>query len=293
MLLESRSVAWVEVRNCQSQCRRAKGIYCAQILLFALAISIPDGAYAQQKAADAKPDKPPSYEVAAIKANKGGSSNKDVWGSTDRLTIGNYTLKELIRYAYDLKSDSQISGGPDWMDKQAFDISAKIDDAEIARMRQMKPDERRTERDLMLQSLLADRFQLRSREVQRVMPVYALTLTKSGPKLTQSSTPGKGYHVSTRNGHMVATNTSMDVFADQLTGMSESGERVVINRTGLAGEYDFKMDFAAEYGGRIPSDTDLPGLFTALQEQLGLRLKPEKGAVKVIIVESAAKPALD
>lgn len=179
------------------------------------------------------------------------------------------------------------------MNKQAFDISAKIEDAEIAKMRQMKPDERRRERNLMLQSLLADRFQLRAQQVQEVMPVYALVLDRSGPKLTRSATSGKGYHVSTRNGHLVATETSMDVLAEQLTSRPESGDRVVLNRTGLTENYDFNMDFAEDYGGGVPPDSTNPGLFTALREQLGLKLEPQKGTVTMVVVESASRPTID
>ncbi|HEY2472179.1 MAG TPA: TIGR03435 family protein [Terracidiphilus sp.] len=250
-------------------------------------------ASAQQIAAEKAEKTSPAFEVAAIKANKGDSGGHDVDMSADRLLVSNYTLKQLIRLAYDLKSDAQISGGPEWMDKQAFDISAKIDDAEMGKMQQMKRDERRRENSLLLQSLLAERFQLRTHEVQQVMPVYALVVVKSGPKLTASKSPGQGYHVSTHNSHMVASATSMDVFADQLTRMPESGERVVRNRTGLAGDYDFKLDWSPDFGSGAPADATDPGLFTALQEQLGLKLEPQKGAVNVVIVDSAAKPTLD
>ena len=164
-----------------------------------------------------------AFEVAAIKANKGDSGNHNMDTSADRVLIENYTLRALIRIAYGLKSDKQINGGPDWMDKQAFDISAKIDDAEMAKMRQMPRTERRKENNLLLQSLLADRFQLRVHEVQQVMPVYALVVAKSEPKLKHSATPGNGYHVSTHNSHMVATRNFNGCLCRSIDG--NAGER--------------------------------------------------------------------
>lgn len=265
----------------------------AALVLFILCGAVPAGTDAQQPAKeDAKPASP-AFEVAAIKAHKGDDGDHSVDSTSDRLSIGNYTLRALIRIAYDLKSDKQVSGGPDWMDKLAFDIAAKLDDSEVAKIKSMKRDERQHERDLLLQSLLAERFQLQVHMVQQEMPIYALVVAKSGSRLTQSTKAGQGYHVSTHNGHMVATGTSMDVFADQLTGMSESGDRVVRNRTGLEGDYDFKLDWSPDYGRGIPDDAVDPVLFTALQEQLGLKIESQKGPVEVVVVDSASKPVLD
>lgn len=262
-------------------------------LLLLMASMMLTPASAQQPAKTESEAALPGFEVAAIKAHKGDSGGQDVDWSADRVSIGNYTLKQLIPIAYGLKSNKQVSGGPEWMDKQAFDITAKIDDAEIAKMRKMNRNESRKERNLLLQSLLADRFQLRAHEIQQVIPVYALVVAKTGAKIAHTASPGKGYHVSTRDGHLVATDTSMDALADHLTWMLESGERVVLNETGLAGDYDFKMDFSPDSGNGIPTDAANPGLFTALQEQLGLKLESQKGSVDVIVVESAAKPLLD
>lgn len=265
----------------------------ATLVLLVAAGTMLTGTDAQQLPQDSVTSSSPSFEVAAIKANRGDNGDHDVDWSADRLLIGNYTLKGLIRIAYDLKSDKQIIGGPEWLDKQAFDISAKIDDAEMTKMRQMKRNERRKESNLLLQSLLAERFQLRTHAAQQIMPIYALVVAKSGPKLTPSKSSGQGYHVSTHNNHMVATAASMDIFADQLTGMSESGERVVLNRTGLSGEYDFKLDWSPDYGGRVAADPVDPSLFTALQEQLGLKLESQKGSVNIVVIESAAQPTFD
>ncbi|HLY40545.1 MAG TPA: TIGR03435 family protein [Terracidiphilus sp.] len=235
----------------------------------------------------------PAFEVAAIKLSRPDDNDHGWHGTRDRITIENYTLKRLIRAAYGLKSDTQVIGGPDWTDKQAFDISAKIEDAEVQKMSSMATLDRQRERNEMLQALLADRFQLKVRQEERVMPVYALVQAKGGTKLRPNPTASKSNGSSSDNGHMTATALSMDSFADTLTYFSETGDRVVLNRTGLACEYDFKLNWAEDQGSGVPPDAEFPGLFTALEEQLGLKLESQKGSVPVVIIESAAKPVID
>jgi uncharacterized protein (TIGR03435 family) len=92
---------------------------------------------------------------------------------------------------------------------------------------------------------------------------------------------------------MTASAVSMDDLADDLTGMPESGDRVVLNLTGLSGEYDFMLNWGEDRGEGVPADATYPGLFTALQEQLGLKLESQKGSVDVIVVEAATEPVLD
>lgn len=266
-------------------------------IFFALPLAIVGvcGAGAQAKPPIAAADETPRFEVAAIKPSKPDDRNQSWNGSTDRILIENYTLRRLLRSAYGLKSDAQILGGPDWIDKQSFDINAKIDDAEIAKMAKMDRVARQRERNAMLQSLLADRFGLKAHLEERKMPIYALVVAKSGARLTSTSaaTAAKGNNITTKNGHMTATAISMDSFADDLDYRPETGGRMVLNHTGLIGEYDFSLNWAADNGDGTSADATLPGLFTALREQLGLKLQPEKGEVKVLVVESATKPAFD
>jgi uncharacterized protein (TIGR03435 family) len=253
------------------------------------------GVSAQHETPPAIAGDKPSFEVAAIKPSNADNQNQSWHGSTDRILIENYSLRRLIRTAYGLKTDAQILGGPDWLDKQAFDISAKIDDAEIAKMKTMDRESKRHEQNAMLQSLLADRFALKAHFDHRTMPVYALVVEKSGAKLTPTSvvTAGKGHSIDTTNGHMTATAISMDSFADDLAYQRETGGRMVVNRTRLTGEYDFKLNWAQDNGDGTTADPALASLFTALREQLGLRLQPEKGEVQVVIIESATKPTFD
>jgi uncharacterized protein (TIGR03435 family) len=264
-------------------------------IMVGLLLADTPAAIAQSKPVRATADETSHFEVAAIKLSNPDAQGQNWHGSADRILVQNYTLRRLIRSAYGLKTDAQILGGPDWIDKQAFDINAKIDDAEIAKMKTMSREAKRREDNAMLRSLLVERFALKAHLDQRTMPVYALVLDKSGAKLTPASaaTAAKGNNIDTTNGHMTASAISMDMFADDLAYQRETGGRMVLNRTGLAGEFDFKLNWAQDNGDDTSADPALAGLFTALREQLGLRLQPDKGEVQVVVIESASKPTFD
>jgi uncharacterized protein (TIGR03435 family) len=247
-----------------------------------------------QQAAAAPAAERPSFEVAAIKPGKPGDGNHDWDSNSDRITIENYSLRDLIVAAYGLKSTSQVLGGPQWIDKEHFDIAAKLDDAEVAKVKGMPRAERAKEWQLMLQSLLAERFHLKATQGERKLPVLALVVDKSGAKLKQS-TPAEqnSSHLSSHNGDLTAAGVSMDSFAEFLGRLPESGDRIVVDRTGLAGKYDFAMKWNWNEGDEAAQDTSDPGLFTGLQEQLGLKLKPSNAPAPVVIVETASEPAYD
>ena len=188
-------------------------------------------------------------------------------------------------------------GGPGWIDKQHFDFSAKIDDADVDRMKGMNIEERSHQIQLMLQEMLAERFLLKVTADNRIMSVYLLVPAKSGAKLTALAEPKdldelktRNHSTSSSNGHLAAKAISMDSFADYLTSRPDIGDRVVLNMTELIGEFDFKLDWAEDRGGEIPADATLPGIFTALQEQMGLELKSDKGSIPVIVVDAVNEP---
>jgi uncharacterized protein (TIGR03435 family) len=250
-------------------------------------------AHAQQPSgAVAASERTPSFEVASVKTSRPDDDRHSVDGDSDRVTIENYTLRDLIALAYSLKSDSQVVGGPDWLDKKHFDIAAKVDDTELAKLKTMRGNDFRNEWNQMMQSLLADRFALKVKQGQRIIPVLALVITKSGQKLTLANAKEPN-SLSARNSHLSATSASMADLADFLTGQVETEGRVVVDRTGLTGNFDFKLDWTRDRGNGIPPDAQFPGLFTALRDQVGLQLKPDKAAVDVVIVESSKEPAAD
>jgi uncharacterized protein (TIGR03435 family) len=268
------------------------------VLAALVVIALPHLRAQEPATTTASASNPPAFEVATIKPARAGMWRQDYDADGNRLTVTNYTVRRLIREAYGLKSDSQILGGPKWIDKQAFDINAKVDDAEAARLDKMNDEQNGREWELMLQSLLADRFGLKVSRGERELPVFALVVARPGPKLKH--TPEKGANgqqgdqgIDIRGGELSATAVSMDEFADSLTSLRDLGNRVVINRTGLAGNYDFQLDWARDRGEGPPPDSPYPGLFGALPEQLGLRLKPDRSTVNVVVVESAAEPTVN
>jgi uncharacterized protein (TIGR03435 family) len=265
-----------------------------RLLSYGIAVSLCAGARAQH-ASPANRDARPSFEVATIKPSKPGRFHQDMDESGNRLTLQNYTVRHLIREAYGLKSDEQILGGPDWIDKQGFDVLAKVGDDEVARMDKMSEDQSDREWDLMLQSLLADRFQLKITRGDRMLPIFALVVSRSGAKVkhtpersanSQAGDPG----IEINWGELTANAVSMDTFADTLTSMRDMSNRVVVNRTGLTGNFDFQLDWARDRGDGASQDSPYPGLFTALQEQLGLKLKAERATVNVVVVDSVTEP---
>jgi uncharacterized protein (TIGR03435 family) len=259
---------------------------------FAVGILGAAAARAQQPLPAATVEPQLSFEVASIKPSKPYSRGLDWDDSPGRVSISGYNLRQLIRAAYGLKSNAQILGGPKWIDNERFDIVAKADDAETAKVQKMSEAGWVRARSLMLQSLLADRFHLKLHRETRVLPIYALVVAKSGIKFKPAK-PDEGDDLSGWGGHLEATAITMDAFADYLTGFREIADRVVQNRTSLTAAWDFTLDWSRDRGDGGSQDSEFPGLYTALEEQLGLKLEPEKAPVEVVVVDAASEPALE
>lgn len=233
-----------------------------------------------------------AFEVATVKPSRPGSTNEDWDSDGDRLTIRGYSLRKLIRAAFNLKSDAQIVGGPEWIGNRYFDISAKAGDEQIAAFsREHRDHDEPSAIQIMLQTLLSERFHLEVASADKKLPMFALVV--SGKKARLQPDPEKSRNLSIHDGHMVAIATSMKDLAESLTRMREVGDRVVIDQTDLPGTYDFELNWTLDRGTGIPEEAVYPGLFTALQEQLGLRLKPEEGSVPVVRVIAAQVPNFD
>ncbi len=231
------------------------------------------------------PDKKPAFEVAVIKAsvddgNHNSSSNKGQY------TTHNLTLKRLIANAYDIDA-SLILGGPAWLDSASFDITAKFPE-EFA---QRTPETFR----LMIQSLLVDRFQLVIHREPRQVSGYWLSVAKSGPKM-QAEKPetGRGSSTSSNGMHLTAKNITMEGLAKVLSSNRDIG-KLVADKTGLSGAFSFELNWAPEQLGPKPEPApdDRPSIFTALQEQLGLKLESAKVPVQAVVIDHAEKPEVD
>ncbi len=233
----------------------------------------------------------PKFEVASIKPSNSADHrllfNVQPGG---RVTVANFTVKRLIQQAYGIK-DFQISGGPAWIGSDPFDITAKAEGS-AANFEQIK---------LMLQSLLADRFELAMRHDTREMPVYALVVDKNGPKFKAASESTQGM-MRVRRGLVVDQGISIAGLVDELSSFLG---RVVVDKTALMGTYDLKLEWQPDENqvamfqamgvpegfGAPPPDGHGPSLFAALQEQLGLKLESQKGPVEIFAIERVERPS--
>lgn len=230
------------------------------------------------------------FDVASIKPNRSGSGSTTMRTSHGQLTASNVTVRMLIQKGFHLKQ-FQISGGPEWLDTERYDIAAKTERADIS-------DDNLW---LSLEPLLADRFRLRFHRTTKQLPVYSLVTGKGGPKLKAHTGDDElAVRISAGSGRakLEAKKASMVRFADALGGFMD---RTVLDKTGLSGEYDVRLEWAQDHPGEesasmlgtLREELGLtgPSIFTALQEQLGLRLESAKGPVEIIVVDSVEKPS--
>jgi bla regulator protein blaR1 len=228
----------------------------------------------------------PVYEVASIKPSQPGSrpSIRSVSGS-GKLNATNATLKALIGFAYNVR-DYQISGGPNWLGSTGYDIVATPEHPVDP-----TPDNIDYFR-AMLRSLLTQRFKLTVSRQTKELPVYALVVAKDGPKFKEVEKWQKGADMRIRGGagQMIAEKVTMALLAQTLSNIAG---RSVVDQTGLTGYYDFKLEWTPDEIGQpapvVLEPRDRPSIFTALQEQLGLKLDSQKGPVEILVIDHAEK----
>jgi bla regulator protein BlaR1 len=253
---------------------------------------------------------PLTFDVASIKP-----SSPDAHGTSlqfqppNGLRISNGPLKMLITFAYDVR-DFQVSGDPGWVGSDRFDILAKADrnpgkDIGPADFRRMNEEQRMAIlRDMRerVRALLADRFHLSIHKETKQGSVYALIVAKGGPKMQLAKDTGEGQQGMRLNrGQLTGMVAPMEMLA---TVLSSQLGRPVLDKTELTGKYDFKLEWTpdvGEGGGPLgpknpgdeppPASPDGPTLFTALQEQLGLKLESQKGPIEMIVIDRVEKPS--
>jgi uncharacterized protein (TIGR03435 family) len=219
------------------------------------------------------------FEVASIKPTAPNSPGPDFQNKGGRISATGISVKLLLLLAYGIRRD-QISGGPNWIEWDRFDINAKAD----GNMDRIPEDQLRP----MLQDLLRDRFRLVVKTEYKASALYALVLAKGGRKFQPSTASSKGGRF--LNGPTGARFTLIKADMDSLARrLSSVVERPVVNKTGLAGEYDVTLEWAHDSTSST-LDRSLPSIFTAIQEQLGLRLEAQKGDIELLIIESIEKP---
>jgi uncharacterized protein (TIGR03435 family) len=223
---------------------------------------------------------PPAIDVASIRVIRPGSAGGAPEISGNRLTRGG-NVNQLVMYAWNLKA-YQIAGGPAWVtnpsvESDYYDISVVAEGAES-----LTPATAR----LLMQDVLTERFHLSVHREQREMPVYALVRGKSGPKLKESAADATCKSAAKVTLATVSDNfmgCTMDFLMRVLAG---AADRPVLDRTGLTGAYDFKLEFA-----RDPLNSDAPALSTAVQEQLGLKLEPQNAPIEITVMDRVERPS--
>jgi len=236
-----------------------------------LALCIAAGVYGQPTAG-------PQFEVASVKPSTADPSSSSMNTGNGRLTAINVTLKRCIMGAYGV-GPNQVLGGPEWLDSDRFEIVAKAEQPVGDHILMT-----------MLQTLLAERFKLALHREAKSIEAYALEVAKNGPKVKKGD--GGGAKTSNGRGDIVATNATMDRLAEIL---SRQMDLPVVNRTGLDGVFDLRLQWTPETArpGQLSNDAVIegPSIFTAIQEQLGLQLHAEKVPIDVLMVDHAEKPA--
>jgi uncharacterized protein (TIGR03435 family) len=252
------------------------------------------------------------YEVVSIKPNKSDGNMSRLMYTPDGLSVIRSSLQAVIANAYQVPL-AQLSGAPSWLKSDAYDIEAKMESSAIDELKKLSPDQARVERQHMLQKLLADRCKLAVHSETKELPVYALVVAGNGPKFHEAKAgdtyPNGFKGPDGRSGagmmHMEAGKiTAQAVPLASLTGfLSRQVGRPVIDKTGLTGKYDFTFEWRPDQGATVkapeggadaaaaPPEPSGPSIFTALQEQLGLKLESQKGPVEFVVIDHVEKPS--
>jgi uncharacterized protein (TIGR03435 family) len=257
----------------------------------------------------------PSFEVATIRPSAPDAELR-LRGITmlpDRFAARGSSIEDVIEFAYAVPSDSAFSGGPSWIRTDMFDIAAKPSEAEAAVLSKLSSADMKVQMRLMVQSLLEERFHLKVSFATKELPLFALVVAKGGFRCTNAAPdagvgqtrfagggppppppPPPGYvppapgHEPWREQtmHWIPHGWPFSLIVATLTRQPELGGRMVVDKTGLDGVYDCDLSWAHE-------GTDVPGpsFFTALQEQMGLKLVDTKGPVEVLAIDSIEQPS--
>jgi uncharacterized protein (TIGR03435 family) len=216
---------------------------------------------------------PPRIEVASVKASHADPAHWGVTTGHGRIRAENVTLKRCMMGAWSI-GPNQIVGGPDWLNTDRFEIEARAD----------QPVDDDAVLSVLLRGILAERFKLALHHETRPMEAYVLEVAKNGPKM-ETAAGGESIDFA-RNGGLDSKNATMQHFAEVL---SRQMDLPVVNRTGLDGVFNLKLEWTPQTAQQSPDAG--PTIYTAIQEQLGLRLRAEKTPIDVLVIDHVERPA--
>lgn len=257
----------------------------------------------------------PSFQVTTIKPSAFNETRSGMGFTAGGrgFNATNATVRDLIQEAYNVKSANQILGASGWMTTEKFDIEARMDDPTAGQLATLPLEKKIEQTRLMLQSLLEERFALKLSETSKETSLFTLVAVKGGAKLqptamapagsdgTNSPHPAVGPRLMRKGpGRVEATGVGMPMLTDFLSRQRELGATggftvgdLVVDKTGLTGMYDWSLSWSPDDGSsgdRPAENADAPSLFTALQEQLGLRLERGKAEVEVLVIDHVERP---
>jgi uncharacterized protein (TIGR03435 family) len=260
--------------------------FLPQSILFAVVLTAGAG-FSQTATSSITPIQPmaadahPSFAVATIKPHDPASPHQGFDAHGDLITIRNESVISLMMFAYSIHKH-QIANLPEWASGPTYDIVGKCDTPGQPNLRQLQET---------IQRLLADRFQLSFHRERRQMPIFAIRVAKGGVKLKPAAEPDADAD-EFGNGHGTEQTVTFKSarMADFALNEQFFLDRPVVDQTDLAGRYDFSVRYT--YDESKTTDPNAPpGLFTAVQEQLGLRFVPTEGAVDVFVIDHVEKPS--
>ena len=256
------------------------------------------------------PDRPdpsikiPQFDIISVKANK-ESNRTGVQFTPDGMRGTAVTVQFLLYEGYGGINQNQVIGEPSWSTTEGFDIEAKVAPADVPTLAKMTFEQRRT----MFQQILTDRFKMVAHHETRELPIYILTVAKGGSKLKPSvpddpaATTPRRRGLMGRPGGITATDAQLWMLIPML---ARQLGRPIVDKTGLTGNYDYTLDYTNDRGtlpppaggappappsAPPPPEQSGPDIFTAIQEQLGLKLESSKGPVDVIVIDHIEKPS--
>ncbi len=240
----------------------------------------------------------PTFEVASIRESKQDNGGR-VQVLPNGYSIKRMSLKNMIGGAYNVR-ENLITGAPAWTETTYYDLEAREDATEAARVKGLPNKEMWEEIQKMMQALLADRFHLKANRVEKQLPIYELVIARNGLKMKPADA-GNTYADGLKGekgpfgpgvlmfgpGEITGQAVAMSTFAENLAGQVD---RRIDDKTGLHGNYDVALHWSRDESAAA-SDSPYPNFFTALQEQLGLKLETAKGPTQTLVVEHVERPS--
>jgi|HubBroStandDraft_5_1064220.scaffolds.fasta_scaffold167156_1 uncharacterized protein (TIGR03435 family) len=237
--------------------------------------------------------KPLEFDVVSVRPNHSGSESMDNGSAPmdDGWHMTNMPLEDMVQWAFGLFLGDEITGLPEWAKHERYDVTAKVSDGDVAAFRKVIDP---VQRAPMLQKILVDRFHLKYHYDLKALPVYALVVGKNGVRMTEIQPGldangmkfGGGRQVG--RGLIRSMGQPMKPLVNQL---SIELKRPVVDRTGLKGFYNFTLRWTPEDGAPPEGDVAAPSIFTAVQEELGLKLEPAKAPVQVLVIDNLERPS--